>query len=89
MSYIAKPYFRGYEMEQYIVSEKEYCLLEAAYWMVDNRATIRETALNCGFAKSTLHSKLQTELKTLSPELYRCVRKQIGLNWKNRGKKRK
>lgn len=85
-------YFRGYEIEAmkepFILTDEEYDLLDACYWMVRYEYTIRQAATNSGFAKSTLHRKIHHELRYISPDLYKAVKKQIKKNLKNRGKRR-
>lgn len=87
-----KLYFRGYEIESmespfFILTDKEYDLLDACYWMVENKATIRKTAENTDFSKSTLHYQIHHELKYLSPELYDAVKKQMKENIDRRRRK--
>lgn len=88
MSYISYPRFRGYELEKYIISEKEWNILDASYWMVFNHATIRKTAENTNFSKSTLHYQIHHELKYLSPELYNAVKKQMKENMDRRRRRK-
>lgn len=85
MLYSNYPYFRGYELEQCIVNEKEYDMLDACYWMVSYKYTIREAALKSGIPKSTLHYKIHHELRYLSPDLYNAVKKQMKENMKRWG----
>lgn len=81
---IYSPFFRGYELERcFVLNEEEYRFLEACYWMIDNKETIRETAKNCDYAKSTLHYKIHNELKSLSSEMYRRICKIMKSNKKN------
>lgn len=78
--------YRGYELERVShVDDNELKLLRASCWLVNNKATIRETAENCDFAKSTLHEKIHKELRYLSPDLYREVIHQMKENMKRWG----
>lgn len=77
--------YMGYEIEgKDYVNSKELALLNACFWMVDNKETIRKTAENCYFAKSTLHYQIHHSLKYLSPDLYNEVKKQMKKNIKKR-----
>lgn len=81
-------YYQGYEIsEEYsYLEEEELHVLYACYWMVNNRSTIRETAVNCGYSATTFWRRIHKECKQLSPELYRCVVRQMRKNLKRRGK---
>ena len=80
-------YYQNYEIpEKDFLSNEELHVLYACCWMVDNRSTIRETAVNCGYSRSTLWRRIHNECRQLSPELYRCVVRQIQKNLKRRGK---
>lgn len=83
-------YYRGYEIaEEYRYSyleEEEEHVLYACHWMVDNRSTIRETAVNCGYSATTFWRRIHNECRQLSPELYRCVVRQMQKNLKKRGR---
>ena len=76
-------YYRNYQLDsltEFDLSQADMNLLDACIWMVDNRATIRCTASNCGFTRSTLHRLIHTRLKNLSFELYQCVMRVINNN---------
>ena len=81
-------YYQGYEIpEEYsYLEEEELHVLYACHWMVDNRSTIRETAVNCGYSATTFWRRIHKECKQLSPELYRCVVRQMKKNLERRGK---
>lgn len=83
-------YYRGYELaEEYRYSyleEEELHVLYACHWMVDNRSTICETAVNCGYSATTFWRRIHNECRQLSPELYGCVVRQMQRNLKRRGK---
>lgn len=67
------------------VNYEEYILLFASYNIVKNKWTIREAAMNVGFAKSTLHYKIHKELRFLCPGLYLEVCHQMNENMKRFG----
>ena len=80
-------YYQNYEIpEKDYLSNEELHVLYACCWMVDNRSTIRETAVNCGYSRSTFWRRIHNECRQLSPELYRCVVRQMQKNLKRRGK---
>ena len=80
-------YYQNYEIpEKDQLSNEELHVLYACCWMVDNRSTIRETAVNCEYSRSTLWRRIHNECRQLSPELYRCVVRQMQKNLKRRGK---
>lgn len=80
-------YYQGYEIPErdYLTTEEIHALY-ACHWMVDNRSTIRETAANCEYSTTTFWRRIHNECKQLSPELYRCVVRQIKKNLERRGK---
>ena len=80
-------YYQNYEIPEkdYLSSEEKH-VLYACCWMVDNRSTIRETAEKCGYSRSTFWRRIHNECRQLSPELYRCVVRQMQKNLKRRGK---
>ena len=80
-------YYQTYDIpEKDFLSNEELHVLYACCWMVDNRSTIRETAVNCGYSRSTLWRRIHNECRQLSPELYRCVVRQMQKNLERRGK---
>ena len=80
-------YYQNYEIpEKDFLSNEELHVLYACCWMVDNRSTIRETAEICGYSRSTFWRRIHNECRELSPELYRCVVRQMEKNLKRRGK---
>lgn len=80
-------YYQNYEIpEKDYLSNEEKHVLYACCWMVDNCSTIRETAENCGYSRSTFWRRIHNERRQLSPELYRCVVRQMQKNLKRRGK---
>ena len=80
-------YYQNYEIPEkdYLSSEEKH-VLYACCWMVDNQSTIRETAVNCEYSVTTLWRRIHNEGRQLSPELYRCVVRQMQKNLKRRGK---
>lgn len=74
--------FEGYELSKayFDLTKEEIHVLSACYWMVDNRATIRETAENCEYSSTTFWRRIHNECKQLSPELYKLVVKQMHAN---------
>lgn len=84
-------YYEDYQItkEYYLLSKEEIKVLDACIWMVENRTSIRVTAKNCGYSKSTLHRRIHNECKELSLELYNLVKVQMKINIeKKRGDKR-
>lgn len=83
-------YYKGYELaeEYWCVNQEELHVLYACHWMVDNRSTIRETARNCEYSTTTFWRRIHKECRELSPELYRCVVKQMKVNMENCKKKK-
>ena len=81
-------YYQGYEIaEEYsYLEEEELHVLYACHWMVDNRSTIRETAVKYGSSATTFWRRIHNECRQLSPELYRCVVRQMKNNLEKRGK---
>lgn len=84
-------HFEGYQIsDEYAytdLSTEELHVLFACCWMVDNRSTIRETALNCDYSYTTLWRRIHNECKKISPELYRLVILQMKYNLKNKKKR--
>ena len=75
--------YEGYFLDgnsRYDLSNDDILLLDACIWLVDNRASIRVTAKNMGFSKSSFHRSIHRRLRRLSNELYGCVEKQIRVN---------
>lgn len=68
-------YYSNYEVTYapYELSDSDRKLLDAAIYIVDNNATIREASRNFDYCKSTLHKQIHNKLKGLSYELYKCV----------------
>lgn len=81
-------YYNGYEIgdtvEPFSLTQEEYHVLYACNWLVDNKATLRETARNCEYSLTTLWRRIHYECRHLSPELYRCVCHQMKRNLEKR-----
>ena len=60
-------------MNKYSSRFRERSELFASY-IVDNNATVRQTASFFGISKSTVHKDLITKLKYINPGLYREVK---------------
>ena len=54
-------------------SEFEKKVLAEARYMIENRATVRETANAMGMPKSTVHEHLRRDLEKVDPILYTWV----------------
>ena len=57
----------------YIAADKERCVILGTY-IVENRATVRQTAARYGISKSTVHKDIVYKLKRLNPALYNEVK---------------
>ena len=55
--------------------------LDYAWYIVDNNATIRQTAKNFNVAKSTVHYDLQNRLKYIDKSLYEKVKQILENNF--------
>ncbi len=58
---------------------RERCEVFAAY-MIDNNATVRQTASVFGISKSTVHKDLVCKLKYINPGLFSEVKKLLEIN---------
>ncbi len=56
-------------MQQYI----EDRIIELAYYTIETKATVRETAMKYGISKSTVHKDLQDRLPYVNKQLYLAV----------------
>lgn len=80
-------YYQNYEIpDKTCLSSEEEHVLYACCWMINNCSTVRETAVNCDYSATTFWRRIHNECKQLSPELYRCVVKQMHNNLERRGK---
>lgn len=58
--------------------EERIC--EEAAYIVEHKATVRETAKALCIGKSTIHKDVTDRLKTVNPGLYRSVREVLNIN---------
>lgn len=74
--------FKYIETEDYWMelTIDQYYLYETLVWMINNRATIRRSALKWEFSKSTLHKKIHKDCRELFPNLYKQVLHQMKWN---------
>ncbi|WFR60126.1 sporulation transcriptional regulator SpoIIID [Anaerocolumna sp. AGMB13025] len=63
-------------MQQYI----EDRIIELAYYTIETKATVRETALKYGISKSTVHKDLQDRLPYVNKQLYHAVNEILMMN---------
>lgn len=88
-------YYNGYEIVKptYMLTLEEKKTLDACHWMVDNKSTIRETAINWCYSYTTLWRRIHRKCSKLSPELYKLMVKQMkenlersryNLSWKHK-----
>lgn len=79
--------YEGYEVDCgtiYELDSRRLRVLDAAVFLVDHNATIRNTAANVGYCKSTLHKHIHTILKSTSYELYQCTCRVLNNHRRNR-----
>ena len=63
----------------YIAADKERCVILGTY-IVENRATVRQTAARYGVSKSTVHKDVTETLRHVNPPLYGEVAKVLEQN---------
>jgi putative DeoR family transcriptional regulator (stage III sporulation protein D) len=63
-------------MQQYI----EERIIDLAYYTIETKATVRETAIKHGISKSTVHKDLQDRLPSVNMQLYHAVNEILMLN---------
>ena len=63
----------------YFIDNEERCEILARY-IIDNRATVRDTAKKFGISKSTVHKDVTTKLKKRNFSLYIQVEKILQIN---------
>jgi hypothetical protein len=83
--------YNGYSLDdniKYDLSDKDRDLLDACIYLVDNRSSIRVTAKNYGYRKSSLHRYIHLRLPKLSHELFGLVKIQMNVNYEHRSKGR-
>lgn len=63
-------------MKEYI----EERAVEIAYYIIENNATVRQTAKSFGISKSTVHKDVAERLEKINPSLANEVRKVLDVN---------
>ena len=63
----------------YFSSSEERCEKFATY-ILENRTTVRQTAKNFGYSKSTVHKDITERLYKVNYNMYCCVEKLLQLN---------
>lgn len=69
-------YYNGYllyDMTVFDLTEYQKRLMDACAWMIDNHSTIRKTAANFEYSKSTLHRQIHQILPMVSCEMYQVI----------------
>lgn len=56
-------------------------IINEAYYVVENNATVRETAKVFGVSKSTVHKDVSIRLRKINPHLYERVKKILDVNF--------
>ena len=54
--------------------------MEIAHYIIENNATVRQTAKQFGISKSTVHKDVTDRLEQISPTLAREVRQVLNVN---------
>ena len=67
---------RGFPLKSYI----EERAVEIAKYIIDNNATVRQTAKQFGISKSTVHKDVTERLSQVNPTLAREARKVLDVN---------
>jgi len=62
----------------------EHRVRDLAVYVIENKATVRQTAAVFGISKSTVHKDLSKRLKKISPLLYSQVNAVLQLNKQQR-----
>ena len=58
--------------------------VEIAHYIIENQATVRQTAKQFGVSKSTIHKDVTDRLSQVNPQLAREARKVLDLNKQER-----
>ena len=58
--------------------------VEIAYYINENKATVRQTAVAFGVSKSTIHKDCTDRLEQINPTLAQSVRKVLDVNKQER-----
>jgi putative DeoR family transcriptional regulator (stage III sporulation protein D) len=56
-------------------------VIKAAYYIIEQKCTVREAARFMGYGKSTLHTDVTERLKLIDTDLYKQVRKILNINY--------
>lgn len=64
--------------------DNEIRIISLAYYILENKTTIRATAKEFGIPKSTVHHDLSSKLKNINYSLYKQVKKLLQANFKNK-----
>lgn len=59
-------------------------VIETAEYMIETKATVRQTAKKFGVSKSTVHKDVTTRLASVRPELAASVREVLDINKQER-----
>ena len=79
-AYIVKTVNAGLFMRDYIAERA----VEIAYYIIENQATVRQTARQFGVSKSTIHKDVTDRLSQINPQLAREARKILDYNKQER-----
>ena len=63
----------------YIAADKERCVVLGTY-IVENRATVRQTAARYGISKSTVHKDVTYNLRNVNPMLHKRIKELLEKN---------
>ena len=58
--------------------------VEIAYYIIEHKATVRQTAKGFGVSKSTIHKDCTDRLEQINPTLAQSVRKVLDVNKQER-----
>ena len=75
-SYNVKKYSEGFPLKDYI----EERAMGIANYIIDNNATVRQTAKAFGVSKSTVHKDVTERLMQINPALAKQARKVLDVN---------
>lgn len=79
-AYIVKTRISGVSLKDYI----EERAIEIASYMIQEKATVRQTARKFGISKSTVHKDMVDRLVQINPELAGEVREVLNVNKQER-----
>lgn len=71
---------QGIFLKRYI----EERAIDIAEYIIENNATVRQTAKKFGISKSTVHKDVSERLKVINGQLYKDVRKVLDINKQER-----